>query len=58
MDVARETGNQVEFLGKLFENGELIANIDRVYPLEEVIEAHRYVDSERKKGNVVLTMNG
>ena len=58
MDVARETGNQVKFLGRLFEKGELSANIDRVYPLDEVVEAHRYVDSERKKGNVVLTMNG
>ena len=58
MDVARETVKQVEFLRKLFENGEIRANIDRVYPLEDVVEAHRYVDSERKKGNVVLTMNG
>ena len=58
MDVARETGEQVEFLRKLFENGELRPNIDKIYPLEEVVEAHRYVDTERKKGNVVLTMNG
>jgi NADPH:quinone reductase-like Zn-dependent oxidoreductase len=30
--------------------------IDRVYPLEEVIEAHRYVDAHQKAGNVVLSI--
>ena len=58
MDVARETGDQVKFLAKLFENGRFRQTSTGSYPLEEVVEAHRYVDSERKKGNVVLTMNG
>lgn len=54
MDVAKERKEQVEFLGDLFDRGEIRANIDKVYPLQEIVEAHRYVDSERKKGNVVL----
>ena len=54
MDVAKERKEQLEFLSQLFDKGEIRANIDKVYPLEEIIEAHRYVDSERKKGNVVL----
>ena len=56
MDVAKERKEQLKFLGQLFDNGEIRANIDKVYPLEKIVEAHRYVDSERKKGNVVLKM--
>ena len=48
----------VVFLEELIEAGHYRAVIDRTYPLEDVVEATRYVESEQKTGNVVLTVDG
>lgn len=50
-----EKNADLAFLQTLVEAGALQPVIDRCYPLEQVAEAHRYVDTGRKRGNVVLT---
>ncbi|MDO9175189.1 MAG: zinc-binding dehydrogenase [Actinomycetota bacterium] len=46
----------VEMLKAMLEAGHLRPVIDRTYPLEQIVEATRYVDTQMKVGNVVITI--
>ena len=52
----RQTKQDVLFLKQLVEAGKFRPVIDRTYALEDVVEATRYVETEQKTGNVVLTV--
>ena len=56
LDVARESSAGLEKLARMYDEGKLVATIDRTFNLDQIVEANHYVDSGRKKGSVVIRM--
>ncbi len=52
-----ERTEDLEFLLNLFDSGEIKVVVDKMFPMEKVVDAHRYVEDGKKKGSVVLTFN-
>ncbi|MCS1350939.1 NAD(P)-dependent alcohol dehydrogenase [Mechercharimyces sp. CAU 1602] len=52
----KQTKEKLQYLLQMCEQGKIRSMIDRRYSLEEVVTAHRYVETGRKKGNVILSI--
>ncbi|UZR98051.1 NAD(P)-dependent alcohol dehydrogenase [Chondrinema litorale] len=56
-DIMKPDKKQLQFLKQITEEGKLKPIIDSIYTVDEIIDAHQYVETGRKKGNVVVSFS-
>jgi NADPH:quinone reductase-like Zn-dependent oxidoreductase len=55
--IPKHDQEMMRYLRDLIESGAFTPAIDRTYPLDEIVEAYRYVETGEKIGNVVITVD-
>jgi NADPH:quinone reductase-like Zn-dependent oxidoreductase len=55
--ISQNTREGLEFLLGLIESGAVRPVVDRVYPMAEIVDAHRHVEGRHKRGSVILAMS-
>ncbi len=53
---SRSTGEDLAYLRGLIEAGQVRPVVDRTFPLEQIVEAHRYAETGHKLGNIVVVV--
>lgn len=54
---ARETKEELTTLKEMIEKGEIVSIVDKVYPMDQAVDAHRRVESEQRRGAVVIAID-
>ena len=55
---AAQKKEDLDFLAELLAEGKITSVIDKVFPLEEIVEAHRYSEAGGKQGNIAISVTG